>query len=397
MPDGISLMDKISSFEDSRLLKTMGIYPYFREISSSQDPVVIIDGQEVVMLGSNSYLGLTTHPEVKKAAVDAIEQYGTGCAGSRFLNGTLDIHMRLEEELAEFVEKESAVVFSTGFQTNLGTISSVVSKGEVVITDKLDHASIIDGARLSFGKMLKFEHNDMEDLERVLASIPEEKGKLVVVDGVFSMEGDIARLPEVAELCQKYGAALMVDDAHGIGVLGNRGAGTSDHFGLTKDVQIIMGTFSKSLASLGGFVASDSDSIEYLKHHSRALIFSASMPPANVAAVRCALKIMIREPERIERLWENTRRMRQGLHGLGFDTGCSETPVLPIRIGETADSFSACMYLQSEGIFVNPVVAPAVPEGDCLIRISLMATHTSEQIDYSLSKLEKMGRKFGVI
>ncbi len=397
MPNGISLMNKVVSYEDSKLVKSQGIYPYFREISSAQDPVVIIDGKEVVMLGSNSYLGLTTHPEVKRAAVEAIEKYGTGCAGSRFLNGTLDIHMRLEEELAELVGKEAALVFSTGFQTNLGSISALVGKGEFVITDKLDHASIIDGARLSFGRMVKFNHNDMQDLERVLSQLPQGKGKLIVVDGVFSMEGDIARLPEIVELSERYGAAVMVDDAHGIGVLGKCGAGTSDHFGLTDRVHIIMGTFSKSLASLGGFVASDKDTIEYLKHHSRALIFSASIPPANAAAVRAALKIMKREPERIEKLWENTRRMKEGLESLGFHTGGSETPIIPVRVGDTVSTFTACVMLQEEGVFVNPVVPPAVPEGDCLIRVSLMATHSFEHIDFALSKLEKVGRKLGVI
>ncbi|RMG59722.1 MAG: aminotransferase class I/II-fold pyridoxal phosphate-dependent enzyme [Deltaproteobacteria bacterium] len=397
MVDGISLMKKVVSFEDAKFVKSQGIYPYFREISSAQDPVVIIDGREVVMLGSNSYLGLTTHPEVKKAAADAVEKYGTGCAGSRFLNGTLDIHVKLEEELAELVGKEAALVFSTGFQTNLGTISALVGKGEYVVTDKLDHASIIDGARLSFGRMLKFEHNDMDDLERILSRLPRERGKLVVVDGVFSMEGDIAKLPEIVDISERYGAAVMVDDAHGIGVLGRFGSGTSDHFGLTDRVHIIMGTFSKSLASLGGFVAADRDTIDYLKHRSRALIFSASMPPANVAAVRAALKIMKREPERIERLWENTRRMKEGLESLGFDTGKSETPIIPVRVGDTISTFTACMMLQEEGVFVNPVVPPAVPEGDCLIRVSLMATHTFDHIDFSLSKLEKVGRKLGVI
>jgi 8-amino-7-oxononanoate synthase len=397
MPDGISILEKIVTYMDSKTFKEMGIYPYFREISSAQDPIVTIEGKEVVMLGSNSYLGLTTHPEVKKAAVEAVEKYGTGCAGSRFLNGNLDIHTLLEGELAELVGKEKALVFSTGFQANLGSISAMVGKGEYVITDKYDHASIIDGARLSFGKMLKFDHNDMEDLERILSGLPEDKGKLVVVDGVFSMEGDIANLLEIVRLCREYKSALMVDDAHGIGVLGDHGAGTSDHFGVTDDVQIIMGTFSKSLAALGGFIASDEDSIEFLKHNSRALMFSASMPPSNVAAVLTSLKIMKREPERIARLWENTERMKKGLIDLGFNTGSTETPIIPVRIGDSVSSFRACMMLQDEGVFVNPVVAPAVPEGDCLLRVSLMATHTKEHIDFSLDKLSKVGRKFKVI
>jgi len=397
MPDGTAILDKVTTFEEPKMVKAMGIYPYFREISSSQDPVIKINGKEVIMLGSNSYLGLTTHPEVKKAAIDAIVTYGTGCAGSRFLNGTLDIHRMLEEELAALVGKKSALVFSTGFQTNLGTISSLAAKGEYIILDKLNHASIIDGARLSFGKMIKYNHNDMEDLEKSFKHLPLDKGKLMVVDGVFSMEGDIANLPEIVELCKKYGSALMVDDAHGIGVLGKNGAGTADHFGLSDDVQIIMGTFSKSLASLGGFVASDEDTIEYLKHVSRTLIFSASMPPANVSAVRAALIIMQREPERIDRLWENTNRMKRGLEQLGFDTGNSQTPIIPVRIGDTIRTFTGCIKLQEEGVFVNPVVAPAVPEGDCLIRVSLMANHTFEQIDTALAKFEKIGLELGVI
>ncbi len=397
MPRGIALMDKTISFQTSKQLKAMGIYPYFREVASAQDPVVIIEGKETVMLGSNSYLGLTTHPEVKKAAIDAIEKYGTGCAGSRFLNGNLDIHTKLEEELAELVGKEDALVFSTGFQTNLGIISALVGKGEYVVTDKYNHAFILYCARLSFGKRVNFNHNDMDDLQRCLGNLPLDKGKLIVVDGVFSMEGDIASLPELVKLSKEFDAALMVDDAHGIGVLGKNGAGTSDHFGLTEDVHIIMGTFSKSLASLGGFVASDIDTIEFIRHIARALMFSASMTPANVATVRAALKIMKKEPDRIGRLWENTAKMKKGLKNLGLDTGSSETPIIPVRIGDSVSTFTATVKLQEEGVLVNPVVAPAVPEGDCLIRMSLMATHTSEHIDFALSKLEKIGVKFGII
>jgi 8-amino-7-oxononanoate synthase len=397
MPHGIALLDKTISFETSKQLKAMGIYPYFREVASAQDPVVIIKGRETVMLGSNSYLGLTTHPEVKKAAIDAIEKYGTGCAGSRFLNGNLDIHTRLEEELAELVGKEDALVFSTGFQTNLGIISALVGKGEFVVTDKFNHASIIDGARLSFGKKVNYSHNDMADLERCLGNLPRDRGKLIVVDGVFSMEGDIARLPELVKLSKEFGAALMVDDAHGIGVLGENGSGTSNHFDVTDDVHIIMGTFSKSLVSLGGFVAADVDTIEFIRHIARALMFSASMTPANVATVRAALKIMKEQPERIGRLWENTAMMKKGLEELGFDTGNSETPIIPVRIGDSVSTFTATVRLQEEGVLVNPVVAPAVPEGDCLIRMSLMATHTPEHIDFALSKLRKIGVKFGII
>jgi len=396
-PDILPLNIKAAKFHESRMVKSLGIYPYFREISSAQDTVVTIDGKPVLMFGSNSYLGLTNHPEVKKAAIDATEHYGTGCSGSRFLNGSLDIHRKLEEELAELVGLPSAVVFSTGFQANLGVIASMVDRGEYVITDRMDHASILDGCRLCFGRKLKFVHNDVEDLERVLRSLPPESGKLVVVDGVYSMEGDIAPLPDITRLCDRYRAALMVDDAHGIGVMGRNGAGTVNHFGLEKKVSIIMGTFSKSLASLGGFIAADEDTIEYLKHRARALIFSASMPPSNVEAVRAALRIMKREPERIARLWENTAHMREGLRASGYDTGLSETPIIPVRVGDSLTAFKMCKELQNEGVFVNPVVAPAVPEGDCILRVSLMATHTSEQVDIALEKIKRVGRSLHVV
>jgi 8-amino-7-oxononanoate synthase len=391
------IRSKIDSFGDSRAVKALGIYPYFREISSAQDTVVTMGGKQVLMFGSNSYLGLTNHPEIKRAAAEAVETYGTGCSGSRFLNGNLDIHRILEEELAELTGKPKALIYSTGFQANLGTISAFVSKGEYVVTDQYDHASIIDGCRLSYGKKVKFRHNDMSELDRVLGLLPEGAGSLVVVDGVYSMEGDIAPLPAVAEACDRHHAALMVDDAHGIGVLGPDGAGTAAHFGLTDRVDIIMGTFSKSLASLGGFIASDDNTVEFLKHTSRELIFSASMPPSNVAAVRAAIAIMKREPERQGKLWENTRRMRRGLGDLGFNTGKSETPIIPVHIGESVATFRLCTDLQEEGVFVNPVVAPAVPEGEGIIRISLMATHTDEQIDFALAKLEKVARAIHVV
>lgn len=395
--EALPLRAKASRFHESRMVKSLGIYPYFREISSAQDTVVTIEGRQVLMFGSNSYLGLTNHPEIKKAAVDAIERYGTGCSGSRFLNGSLDIHRMLEEELAELVGLPAAIVFSTGFQANLGAISAMVDRGEYAITDRLDHASIIDGCRLSYGRKLKFQHNDLEDLDRVLRALPPESGKLVVVDGVYSMEGDIAPLPEIATLCERHRAGLMVDDAHGIGVMGRLGTGTVNHFGLEKRVQIIMGTFSKSLASLGGFIASDEDTIEYLKHKSRALIFSASMPPSNVAAVRAALRIMKREPERIARLWEITARMREGLRAIGYDIGSSETPIIPVRVGDSLTAFKMCKELQNEGVFVNPVVAPAVPEGECILRVSLMATHTPEQVDVALAKMEQVGHALHVV
>lgn len=397
MIESRSILDKVFAFKDSIGLKDKGIYPFFREISSPQNPTVIIDGREIVMLGSNSYLGLTNHPEVKRAAVEAVEKYGSGCAGSRFLNGTLDLHRELEAELSDLVGKEDALVFSTGYQTNLGAIAALVGKGDYIITDKLNHASIIDGCRLSYGKMVRFKHNDMDDLARVLRKLPPKAGKLVVVDGVFSMEGDLAKLPEISGTCGQYGACLMVDDAHGVGVLGRRGAGTSDHFGITDQVDVIMGTFSKSLASVGGFIASDAATIEFVKHRARSLIFSAAISPANAAAALAAVRIMKQEPERIERLWANTRRMHDGLCSRGFDTGLTETPIIPVRIGDSLDTFHACLLLQQEGVFANPVAAPAVPNGDCLIRLSLMASHSFEHIDFALTKLETVGRRLGVI
>ena len=397
MAEQSGLMNKISSFNTVDELKAAGIYPYFREISSAQDPVITIGGRQVVMMGSNSYLGLTNHPEVKKAAIRAIEKYGTGCAGSRFLNGTLDIHRELEEELAALVGKEGAIVFSTGYQTNVGTISSLVRKGEYAVTDKMDHASIVDGCHMSLGKIVRFEHNDVIALENLINRLPSDKGKLVVVDGVFSMEGDIAPLPDIARICKASNSVLMVDDAHGIGVLGKNGAGTADHFGVTGDVHVIMGTFSKSLATVGGFIASDRATTEYVKHTARSMMFSAAISPPNTAAALAAVRIMKREPDRLASLWDNTRRFRNGLKELGFHTGLSETPILPVRIGDTVRTFQATILLQEEGVFVNPVIAPAVPEGDALIRCSLMATHTFAQIDLVLGKIEKVGRRLGVI
>ena len=400
MSDGLTTKSRELSYkniDDVRDVKGMGVYPYFREISDNYQNVVTIEGRKLLMMGSSSYLGLTDHPEVKQAAIDAIEKYGTGCSGSRFLNGNLDIHRDLEEELAELVDKPKALVFSTGFHANSGSISALAGKGDYVITDKLDHASIIDGCRLSLAKKFRFRHNDMGELEKVLRRASFERKKLVIVDGVFSMEGDIARLPEIVLLCQKYNAEVMVDDAHGIGVLGRNGAGTAEHFGLAGNVKIIMGTFSKSLASMGGFIASDEDTIEHLKHTSRTLMFSASMTPSNVAAAQGALRIMKSEPERIEKLWENTHRMMAGLQALGFNTGDSETPIIAVRVGDTLSTFKMCALLHEAGVFVNPVVAPAVPDGDCLIRISLMSTHTPAQIDFALDKLEKAGKALNVI
>lgn len=392
-----SLLEKVRSFKEAEKIRASGLYPYFRTISSAQDTEVLIEGQKVLMLGSNSYLGLTNHPKIKEAARAAVEKYGTGCAGSRFLNGTLDIHLELEAALARLVGKEAVLLYSTGFQVNLGVISALVGKGDYVLGDKSNHASIVEGCLLAPGKFHRFGHKDMAALEARLHQIETHAGKLVVVDGVFSMEGDIIQLPELCRIAAKHDAVVMIDDAHAIGVLGKNGAGTASHFGLTEAVHLIMGTFSKSLASLGGFIASDRATIDYLKHHSRALIFSASMSPANAAAVLAAVEIMVHEPERIARLWSNTDRMKNGLRSLGFDLGQSETPILPVYCREMTAAFIFCKRLQEEGVFVNPVVSPGVAPGQELIRLSLMATHTDAQIDFALDKLGKVGKELGLI
>ncbi len=393
----MDLFDKCYSFKTAEETRKAGLYPYFQPISSEQDTEVIINGRKVLMLGSNSYLGLTVHPKVKEAAKRAIDKYGTACAGSRFLNGTLDIHEELEERLAAFVNKEDAILFSTGFQANLGAIAGLVGKGEYVILDKSDHASIVDGSRLSYGTVKRFLHNDMESLEKVLSSLELDAGKLIVVDGVYSMDGDIANLPEMVRLKKKYNARLMVDDAHSFGVLGKNGRGTANHFGLEDEVDIIMGTFSKSFASLGGFIAADKRVIDYLRHFARSLIFSASITPASTAAVLAALDIMENEPELIEKLWTNTERMRKGVQEMGYDTGTSCTPIIPLIIGDDEKVLKMRRMLFDEGLFVNPVVSPAVPPNKALIRLSLMATHTFEQIDFALDKLYKVGKELGVI
>jgi 8-amino-7-oxononanoate synthase len=392
-----SIFDKCLGFTQADETKAMGIYPYFRLIESGQDTEVVVDGHKMLMLGSNSYLELTTHPKVKERAIEAIRHYGTGCAGSRCLNGTLPIHVELEERLAALVGKEAALVYSTGFQTNTGVISCLVQRGEFIVSDKLNHACIVDGAMLSPGTMVRYNHSDMEDLERRLAELPTSAAKLIVSDGVFSMEGDICKLPDMVRLARKYGAQVMLDDAHSIGVLGPGGAGTAAHFHLTEGVDLIMGTFSKSLAAIGGFIASSERVINYLKHHSRPFVFSASAAPASVAAVLAALDIMRDEPERIERLWDNTRFMKQGLDALGFDTGCSETPVIPIVVGELERCFKVWRWLHDQGIFVNPVVPPAVPPGRTLVRISLTAGHTRQQLTWALEKLAEAGRRFALI
>lgn len=395
--DGLPMFQKVREYRSAAQVRAMGLYPYFRMISSAQDTEVVMNGQKVLMLGSNSYLGLTNDPRIKEATEAAVRKYGSGCAGSRFLNGTLDLHIQLEEELAKFMNKEAVLLYSTGFQVNLGVASALVGKDEFILADKANHASLVEGSRLSLGKTLRFAHNDMESLARRLEQLPDEAGKLIMVDGVFSMEGDIIKLPELVRLAKKHRAAVMVDDAHGIGVLGKHGAGTASHFGLQDDVHLIMGTFSKSLASLGGFIASDAATIDYLKHNSRTLVFSASMSPANVAAVLAALRIMISEPERIAQLWKNTERMKAGLISLGFHLGDSETPILPVYVHDMLKTFQFCKRLEEEGVFVNPVVSPGVPIGQELLRVSLMATHTFDQIDRGLEKFQQVGKELGII
>ncbi|MEK6646079.1 MAG: pyridoxal phosphate-dependent aminotransferase family protein [Candidatus Firestonebacteria bacterium] len=374
-----------------------GVYPYFRAIESGQDTEVVYKGKKLIMIGSNNYLGLTSHPKVKEAAIEAIKKYGSGCTGSRFLNGTLDIHEELEKRLAKFMNKEAALLYSTGFQTNLGAISALAGKDDIIICDRANHASIFDGCRLSFGKTIKFKHNDMEDLERILTNIKNDKGKLIVVDGVFSMEGDLCNLPEIVKLSKKYNTRIMVDDAHSMGVFGKNGRGTAEHFDVENDVDVIMGTFSKSFASIGGFVAANEEVIHYLKHHSRALIFSASMPPAAVATVLAALDIIESEPERREKLWKITKKMVKGFTDLGYNLGTTESPIIPILIGDDMQTFKLGKLLEDEGVFVNPVVSPAVPPGYALIRTSYTATHTEEEMDFVLEKFKKIGKQLGII
>ncbi|WP_158828473.1 serine palmitoyltransferase [Mucilaginibacter lacusdianchii] len=390
------LHDKIAQFTDAKLAREKGVYPFFRPIESGQDTEVIIDGQRVLMFGSNSYLGLTNHPKIKEASKKATDKYGTGCAGSRFLNGTLDIHIELENRLAAYVDKEAAVLFSTGFQVNLGVLSCITGRNDYLILDEYDHASIIDGSRLSFSRVIKYAHNDMQDLQRKLSLLPEDAVKVIAVDGIFSMEGDIVKLPEVAVLAEQYGANIMVDDAHSLGVIGHKGGGTASHFNMTDDVDLIMGTFSKSFASLGGFIASDAETIDYLKHRARSLMFSASMPPASVASVIAALDIIESEPERIDKLWDNTNYAMKLLTEEGFDLGPTESPILPIYIRDNEKTFMVTKLLQDNGVFVNPVVSPAVPSDSSLLRFSLMATHTHSQIDEAVDKISRVFKEVGV-
>jgi 8-amino-7-oxononanoate synthase len=393
----IALFDKCRNFTRAREVQAAGLYPYFKPISHSEDTVVVIEGKERVMMGSNNYLGLTHHPAVLTAARAALERYGSGCTGSRFLNGTLDLHERLEAELAQFFGKEACLVFSTGYQANLGAISGLVGRGDVVILDKLDHASIVDGAKMSHGETVRFNHGDLAGLERKLQRLPPNAGVMVIVDGVYSMEGDIADLPALIKVCQKYGAALVVDDAHSVGVLGPNGQGTAAHFDVTDEVDLIVGTFSKSLASIGGFVAGSETVIHYLKHHARPLIFTAALPPSNTAGVLAALDIMQREPERRVRLWENTKRLQDGLRQLGFDIGPTQTPIVPVLIGPLEKTFLFWRKLFDAGVFTNPVVPPAVPPSQCRLRTSLMATHTAEQIDRALDAFALLGKELGVV
>jgi len=373
-----------------------GTNPYFRAIESEQDTEVFIHGKKVLMFGSNSYLGLTNHPLIKEAAIKAIEKYGTGCAGSRFLNGTLDIHLELENKLAEFVGKEAALVFSTGYQVNLGVVSALAGRNDYLLFDENNHASLIDGGRLSFAKSFKFPHNDMNDLERLLKSLPEEGVKLIVVDGVFSMEGDLADVPGIIALAEKYGANVMVDDAHGFGVLGDHGRGTANHFGLTDKVDLMMGTFSKSLASLGGFIAADTITIEYLKYNARSLMFSASATPASTASALAALEIMKREPERIERLRHLTKYTIERVRAKGFETGPTETPIIPLYIRDDNKTFQFTNLLFQHGVFVSPVISPAVKSENSLVRFALMATHTEEQIDRAIGIMHEIAVKLDV-
>jgi 8-amino-7-oxononanoate synthase len=391
------LKAKLSKYDVPQKLMKAGLYPFFRQIESDQDTEVTINGKRVLMFGSNSYLGLTNHPKIKEASKRAIDKYGTGCACSRFLNGTLDIHIELENKLAKLVQKESVVCFSTGFQVNLGVVSILAGREDYLLLDELDHASIIEGSRLSNSKVFKFAHNDMSSLESKLKLCNPGSVKLIVADGIFSMEGDIINLPEVVRLAKKYNASIMIDDAHSLGVLSKNGAGTAAYFGLTDDVDLIMGTFSKSLASLGGFIAGDEAVINYIKHNSRSLLFSASMTPASVATVLCAMDIMESEPERIQHLWDITRYAKERFDTLGFDTGKSASPIIPLFIRDDIKALTMAQTLLRQGVFVNPVVSPGVPKEDSLIRFSLMATHKIEQVDIAIDKIAECARKLGVL
>ncbi len=393
----VALFDKCRQFTKAREVKAAGLYPYFKPISESEDTVVTIEGKKRIMLGSNNYLGLTHHPKVLEAATRALARYGSGCTGSRFLNGTLDLHVQLEAALAQFLGKEDCLVFSTGYSANLGLISGLVGRGETVFLDKLDHASIVDGAKMSFGETERFNHGDLASLERKLERAGNAKGAMIVVDGIYSMEGDIADIPGLVRSARKFGAALAVDDAHSLGVLGPNGDGTAAHYGMIDDVDIIAGTFSKSLASIGGFVCGTENVINYVRHHSRPLIFTASLPPANTAGVLAALEVVQTEPARREQLWANTRRLHEGFRSYGFEIGPTETPIVPVLVGTMENTFVMWRRLFDEGVFTNPVMPPAVPPSQCRLRTSVMATHTFDQIDFCLETFAKIGRELGVI
>ena len=393
----MDIFKKCADFTDARDAREAGLYPYFHPLSSAQEPEVIIDGQKMIMIGSNNYLGLTTHPRVKQAAIKAVEKFGTGCTGSRFLTGTLDMHNELEAKLAKFLNKQAALVFSTGMQTNLGVISCLGTKDDILITDKYDHASILDGCRLSYSMMRRFQHNDMPSLERLLHGLDHNKGKMVIVDGVYSMEGDIADLPNIVKICRKHGARVLVDDAHALGVLGAHGRGTAEHFGLEKETDLIMGTFSKSFAAIGGVVAGDFEVIDYIKHFARSMIFSAALPPALTAAVSAAVDVLQEEPQLLTRLWHNTDKMLKGFKALGYDTGSACTPIIPLMIGSREKAFALWKYLMAHGVFANPVIAPAVPEGREMIRTSFSAAHTDAQLDRVLEEFKAAGKELGLI
>jgi 8-amino-7-oxononanoate synthase len=391
------LSERLAQYDVPQKAKAAGVYPYFRPISSDQDTVVQIDGKPVLMFGSNSYLGLTNHPKIKEGSIKAVEKYGTGCAGSRFLNGTLDIHIELEEKLAKLVGKEEALVYATGFTVNSGVVPCLGGREDYLLLDRLNHASIIEGSRLSMAKQFKYRHNDMEQLEKFLQQCEPDKIKLIVADGVFSMEGDLAKLPEMVDLAKKYNASIMIDEAHSLGVFGETGAGVCEHFGVQNDVELVMGTFSKSLATIGGFIASNKDVINYLKHNSRTLIFSASITPAAAGAVLAALEVMEEEKWRQKALWDNTHRMLQAFKDKGFETGHTTTPIIPLYVRDNEKTFRLTRMLMDDGVFVNPVVSPAVPSQDTLIRISLMATHTFDQMDEAVEKIAKNARLLGII
>lgn len=391
------LQQKLAQYQEPQRAKEAGIYPYFRAISSEQDPEVIINGKNVLMFGSNCYTGLVNDPRIKEAAIEATKKYGTGCAGSPFLNGTLDLHKKLEAAIAAYIGKEDVMIYSTGFGVNLGVVSCLTGREDYILWDERDHASIIEGRRLSFSKHLKYKHNDMESLEQQLLRCEPDKVKLIVTDGVFSMEGDVANLPEIVRLAKKYDATVMVDEAHGIGVFGEGGRGTCNHFGVTDDVDLVMGTFSKSFASLGGFIATDKEITNFLRHHSRSYIFTASITPASTAAALKALEIMQTEPERQEQLWELTHYALDGFRNMGCEIGNTSTPIIPLFIRDNFKTFAVTTDLFNEGVFVNPVVSPAVAPHDTLIRFSLMATHTKEQVTTALEKIEKIFKKYDII